>query len=94
MDIIHLIGAWVACARWPHFLTDTISQAYNKYFFKAEMRSPITLVYTYKRFQEYVDNTWWVFILHNDETNEVYEFLKYDDELWEKLLYAMGGGGD
>jgi hypothetical protein len=57
------------------------------------MRSPITLVYTYKRFQEYVDNTWWVFILHNDETNEVYKILKYDDELWEKLLYTIGVGG-
>lgn len=58
------------------------------------MRSPIALVYSDKRFQAYVDNTRWVFILHNDETNEVYKFLKYDDELWEKLLYTMGGGGD
>jgi hypothetical protein len=55
------------------------------------MRSPITLVYSDKRFQSYVDNTRWFFSLHNDETNEVYEFLKYDDELWEKLLYAKGG---
>jgi hypothetical protein len=57
------------------------------------MQSQITLVYSDERFQAYVDNTRWFFILHNDETNEVYEFLKYDDELWEKLLYAIGGGG-
>ena len=57
------------------------------------MRGPIALVYSDKRFQAYVDNTRWVFILHKDETNEVYKFLKYDDELWEKLLYTIGVGG-
>jgi hypothetical protein len=83
-------GAGVACTRWPHFLSDTISKAFKKCSFKVEMQSPIRLVYSDKRFQADVDNTRWFFILHNDEINEVYEFLKEDDELWDKLLYAIG----
>lgn len=45
------------------------------------MQSRIRLVYSDKRFQADVDNTRWFFILHNDEINEVYEFLKDDDEI-------------
>lgn len=82
-------GAGDSCTRWG-FISDAIIKAYNKRSHSARINSPISKIFSDHRVQAFVDDSRLFLIFQNHLSREIFEHLKEDVQLWEKLLYATG----
>ena len=82
-------GAGDSTTRWG-FISDAIIKCYNRYSHAAKIKSPISLIYSDNRVQAFVDDSRLFIICTNAEGIDIYNSLKSDVELWQKLLHATG----
>ena len=82
-------GAGDSTTRWG-FISDAIIKCYNRYSHAATIISPISLIYSDNRVQAFVDDSRLFIICRNIEGIDIYNALKSDVTLWEKLMNATG----
>ena len=82
-------GAGDSCTRWG-FISDAIIKAYNRRSHPAKISGPISHIFSDNRVQAFVDDSRLFLIFKDKLGTEIFEYLKSDVQLWEKLLRATG----
>lgn len=85
-------GAGDSCTRWG-FISDAIIKAYNRRSHSAQIKSPISHIFSDHRVQAFVDDSRLFIIfkaLSGIDILEIFASLQQDVQLWEKLLFATG----